>query len=102
MTTSLTTWAAESCGVSLRSLNLMPRGMPASWVIRASWPPPTMPTTGNVTHLGYPPPRHPLSPEAPGRRRPGHSLATPLFDADGHVGGSLVSMSGLTLPKRLG
>jgi len=28
---------------------LMPRGIPASWVIRASWPPPTMPTTGNVT-----------------------------------------------------
>ena len=44
----------------------MPSGMPASCVIRASWPPPTMPTTGNVTPPGYRPWNRPL----PGARFP--------------------------------
>lgn len=75
----------------------MPSGMPASCVIRASWPPPTMPTTGNVTLQEYRP-RH------AGWFRHRYArfsvLVTGSFltceDMHGHRAGALVSMAGLT------
>ena len=48
-----TTSAAESCGVSASSRTLTPSGIAASCVMRASCPPPIMPTTGKVTPKGY-------------------------------------------------
>ena len=49
--TSETTWAAEESAVSESSRNRTPRAIPAWCVMRASWPPPTIPTTGDPRRL---------------------------------------------------
>src|SRR5690606_11534082 len=46
--TSPTTRAALSAGLAASTRKSTPSAIPAWWVIRASWPPPTIPTTGTV------------------------------------------------------
>src|SRR5215475_9098726 len=66
MTTSGAISAAPSSGDAASTRSDWPSAIAAWWVIRASWPPPTMPTTGRpvlesigVSLMGHPPPHSP-------------------------------------------
>ena len=72
MRTSAATSAAPSSGAAASTRSDWPSAIAAWWVIRASWPPPTMPTTGSPVResiaaslSGRPPLPRPGGPDHP-------------------------------------